>query len=83
MITAQDELNVLMDKKVDLEIALREKIVDLLSQFAMDTGWYVNQMNVEIIEATAIGDSQLRFIPADITTRLAFITKGGERVFIS
>lgn len=83
MITAQDELNELLARKEKLEADLISNMHGLLAKFAEDTGWYVNRVEVGLVESTAMGDRQPAFYLSDVSTRLVFLTKGGERVFIS
>jgi len=83
MITAQDQLNELLARKEKLEADLISNMHGLLTKFTEDTEWYVNQIDVKLVETTTIGDSQPAFYLSDVSTRLAFLTKGGGHVFIS
>jgi hypothetical protein len=80
---AQDEMDELLAKKEKLEADLISTMHTLLTRFSEETGWYVNHIEVGVVEATAIKDSQPSFYLSDVSTRLTFITKSGERVFIS
>ena len=83
MITAQDELNALWERKEKLEADLMSNIHGLLTKFTEETGWHVNRVEVDLVEATDLGDSQPSFFLSDVSTRLVFLTKGGEHVLIS
>jgi hypothetical protein len=83
MILAQKEIDELMQEKVDLEIALASNINKLLAEFTTRTKWYVNNLDIQFAESTTMGDEQPVFIVNDVSIKLIYCTKGGERVFIS